>query len=110
MPRTAHIASTPSSSRFPLYSCSLASCGGSGPGTGPDPSVVTVMVTPNVLTVMVVGSEELTARDRAGRALIGSAVTRAISATAVASRAPESSTAGAPTAPDNSESTPGQRR
>ena len=70
----------------------LASCGGSdpgaGPGTGPDPGVVSVTVSPNVVTILVGGSQQLTARDQAGRTLIGSAVTWASSATAVASVSP----------------------
>lgn len=71
---------------------SLASCGGSdpgaSPGTGPDPGVITVTVSPSVLTVLVGGSQQLTARDQAGRTLLGAAVTWATSATAVATVSP----------------------
>lgn len=81
----------------------LASCGGSdpgaGPGTGPDPGVVTVTVSPNVFTVLVGGSQQLTARDQAGRTLIGSAVTWATSATAVATVSPSGLVTGAADGP-----------
>jgi hypothetical protein len=54
---------------------SLAACGGSDPGTGPgngsDPDVVTVTVSPNLLTVLVGGTQQLTARDQAGHAVLG---------------------------------------
>ena len=70
---------------------SLPACGGSdpgaGPGPGPDP-VVTVTVSPNVLTVLVGGSQQLTARDQAGHQLLASAVTWISSATAVATVSP----------------------
>jgi alpha-tubulin suppressor-like RCC1 family protein len=67
---------------------SLAACGGSDPGTGPgngsDPEVVTVTVSPNLLTVLVGGTQQLTARDQAGHALLASALTWATNAPSVA--------------------------
>jgi len=83
--------------RFSLFATasalivSLVSCGGSDPGTGPGPGpdpVVTVTVSPNVLTILVGGSQQLTARDQAGQQLLAPAVTWTTSAAAVATVSP----------------------
>jgi alpha-tubulin suppressor-like RCC1 family protein len=68
----------------PAVLLSLASCGGSEPGTGPDSNVVTVSISPNPLTVLAGESRQLVARDQAGRQLSGSVVTWASSASGVA--------------------------
>ena len=63
---------------------SLAACGGSEPGTGPNSDVVTVAVSPATVSLLAGETQQLTASDQAGRVLSGSGVTWVTSAPTVA--------------------------